>query len=145
MWGVILSVTWACGPPIGMKNLFHCHPSTSVILSEVAAATESKDPYAAHSLSTGTFFDGAARPQRISGPLPLRVGRARSRRTPIAARNHSVAAGRSHKFEMAGGHRGPSTPRLLASFVVPSKIIYHGGHGVFGFYQVFSVISVPPW
>ena len=53
----------------------------------------------------------AERPQRISEPPLLRVGRARSRRTPIAARNHSVAAWRSSKFEMAGDHRVPSTPR----------------------------------
>src|ERR1035437_10133865 len=79
MWGVILSVTWPCGPPTGMKRLFHCHPSTSVILSEVAAATESKDPYAAHSLSTGTFFDGAERPQRISAPLLFWVPNERRR------------------------------------------------------------------
>ena len=31
----------------------------SVVLSEVAAATESKDPYTAHSLSLRRFFDGA--------------------------------------------------------------------------------------
>jgi len=53
---VITSVTWACGPPIGMKKLFHCHPSTSVILS---GRSESKDPYTAHPLSPGTFFAGA--------------------------------------------------------------------------------------
>jgi hypothetical protein len=54
--GVILSVTWACGLPIGMKKLF-----LGVILSdEVAAATEeSKDPYTAHSLSPDMIFDGA--------------------------------------------------------------------------------------
>jgi S-adenosylmethionine:tRNA ribosyltransferase-isomerase len=26
-----------------------------------------------------------------------------------------------------------------------SRIIYHGGHRVFGFFRVFSAISVPPW
>jgi len=38
----------------------------------------------------------AERP-RIPDPPPLRVGRARSRRTPIAARNHSVAEWRSNR------------------------------------------------
>ena len=42
---------------MGRKNLFQCHLSTSVILSE--RSEESKDPYAAYSHSTGTFFDGA--------------------------------------------------------------------------------------
>src|ERR1039458_9552248 len=31
------------------------------------------------------------------------------------------------------------------AYVSSSKIIYHGGHRVFGFFRVFSVISVPPW
>src|ERR1035437_1240617 len=46
------------GPTVhhGMKNLFHCHPSAFVILSEVAAATESKDPYRFSKSETRVHF-----------------------------------------------------------------------------------------
>jgi hypothetical protein len=74
-----------------MKNLFHCHPSTSVILSEVAAATESKDPYAARSLAAGTFFDGATSPPR-----------AKSRRICGSCPQHSCGAKENDQFASGG-------------------------------------------
>jgi hypothetical protein len=49
---VITSVGLACGTPMEVKSF------SPVILSE---RSESKDPYIAHSLSSGTFFDVAQR------------------------------------------------------------------------------------
>ena len=40
---------------------------------------------------------------------------AASRKTPIAARNHSVAAWRTNKPEIPVGQRGPLTPRWLVA------------------------------
>jgi hypothetical protein len=71
-----------------MKNLFHCHPSTSVILSE---RSESKDPYAARSLATGTFFDGATSPPR-----------AKSRGICGSCPQHSCGAKENDQFASSG-------------------------------------------
>src|ERR1035437_3238255 len=46
----------------------------------------------------------------VEEPVPCEV-----EGTPIAARNHSAVAWRSNKFEIAGGQRGPSTPRPVAT------------------------------